>query len=336
MVSTEPTARADWGTPGVVMDIDLAGMAVALPGRVEPVDVILERSGSTIGERRMFAKVYGLRDSPTLADGEVMEDLLVRAGRAALAGGTASLVLYGHTMLMAETDLCGGFPDRLRAELDLSHARFYGVSHINCASVLRSIEFARRYLGRPGADPQDRVLVLGGDQGSVADGARVIPATTVSGDAAIGVLVQGPAATTRPRYRCLANAASRDTRFHRNMRMTAHEAGLFARSCSSQVLDTVRRAAAAAGLGMADIDWVLPHLNNRMFWRTFSIETGIARERICLDLMSERGHSFGADALMAMEHADRAGRLRPGDHCALIAIGQGAYFQAMIVEYLGD
>jgi 3-oxoacyl-[acyl-carrier-protein] synthase-3 len=73
-----------------------------------------------------------------------------------------------------------------------------------------------------------------------------------------------------------------------------------------------------------------------MFWRTFSIQSGIPRDKICLDLMPETGHSFGADALMAMEHADRIGRLQPGDRCALIAIGQGAYFQAMIIEVLAD
>ena len=46
----------------------------------------------------------------------------------------------------------------------------------------------------------------------------------------------------------------------------------------------------------------------------------------------EDAASVGADALMALDHADRAGRLRPGDVCALIAIGQGAYFQALVVS----
>ncbi|RKN05114.1 3-oxoacyl-[acyl-carrier-protein] synthase III C-terminal domain-containing protein [Streptomyces radicis] len=314
------------------MTIGLSRVAVRLPGRSEPVDDILARAGCGTLERRMFAKVYGLRASPTLAPGERMEDLLAEAGLAALDGGTASLVLYGHTLLMAEGDLGDDFPGRLRARLGLGGGRFYGMSHVNCASVLRCVEYARRYLRRPGAGRDERVLVLGGDQGSVNDGARYIPGTTVSGDAAVGVVVH----TGRARYRYVAGAGARDARFHRNMRMTADEVALFNRVCSEQVVDTVRRAAEAAGTPVDRIDWVMPHLSNRMFWRTFSAQSGVPRERICLDLMAERGHNFGGDALMALEHADRTGLLRPGQRCALVAIGQGAYTQAAIVEVVDD
>ncbi len=319
-----------------ITNVGLSRVAVQLPQGVEPVDDIMVRAGRGVLERKMFTKVYGLRDIPTLAEGEQMEDLLVAAGREALAGGTADLVLYGHTMLMGETDLCGEFPDRLRARLGLTDSRFYGLSHINCASVLRCVELARSYLARPGAGPDERVLVLGGDQGSVADDARVIAGTTVSGDCAAAVLVHAPAAAARPRYRYLAGAGGRDVRFHRSIRMTAEENALFAKVCSMQVVDTLHRALDKVGLTVESLDWVLPHLNNKMFWRTFSSDAGVPRDRICMDLIPERGHSFGADALMAMEHADRMGRLHAGDLCALIAIGQGAYFQAMIIEVLED
>jgi 3-oxoacyl-[acyl-carrier-protein] synthase-3 len=310
------------------MSTGLSRVAVALPSRSEPVDDVLLRSGAGPMERRMFKKVYGLRDSPTLAEGERMEDLLAEAGRAALGGGDAALVLYGHTLLMAEQDLGGDFPDRLRSRLGLGGSRFFGLSHVNCASVLRCVEYARRFLRRPGAVPGERVLVLGGDQGSVNDEARYIRGATVSGDAAVGVLVVGGA----PRYRYLGGACARDARFHRNMRMTAEEFGLFNRACSEQTVRTVLEAARSAGLTADRIDWVMPHLSNRMFWSTFSSRSGIPKDRICLELMPELGHNFGGDALLALEHAERTGRLRPGDRCALVAIGQGAYVQVAIVE----
>jgi 3-oxoacyl-[acyl-carrier-protein] synthase-3 len=94
----------------------------------------------------------------------------------------------------------------------------------------------------------------------------------------------------------------------------------------------VRRAAHDAGIATGQIDWVLPHLSNRMLWTGFSKDSGIAWDRICLDLLAERGHNFGIDALMGLEHAERCGRLRPGDRCALVAVGQGAYVQSVIVE----
>jgi 3-oxoacyl-[acyl-carrier-protein] synthase-3 len=317
------------------MTFTLSRMSVRLPGRMEPVDDILLRNKRGLTERRMFSKVYGLRQSPTLAPGERMERLLTSAGRDALraagTGGEVGLILYGHTLLTQEFGYRGGFPDRLRADLGLRGARFYGVSHINCTSVLRSVEMARTYLSRPGAAAHDSVLVIGGDHGSINDSSRFVPGMTVGGDAALAFLVRG-GENPGARYRYLAGAVGRDTRFYRNLRMSEAEFALFGKVCCQSAVDTVRRAAGEAGLGLEDIDWVMPHLSNRMFWRTFAAESGIARDKICLDLIPEQGHNFGTDALMALDHADRTGRLRPGQRCALVSLGQGAYFQVVLVE----
>ena len=326
---------ADAGAAASAPGIGLSRVAVRLPGRVESVDGILERAGSGLKERRIFAKLHGLRDSPTLAEDERLEDLLVQAGRAALDGRPAQLVLYGHTLLLMEPDLCGAFRDRLRERLGLPGVPFTGVSHINCTSVLRAVELARRFLNRPGADPAERVLVLGGDQGSRHEHARVVPGLTVAGDTVAAVLVQGPGAG-RARYRYLGGALVRDARFHRNLRMSPAQATAFAEAVRVQVVHSVRGAARAAGLELEQLDWVMPHLSNRTMWRGFSNDAGFPWDRICLDLVAERGHNYGVDALMALEHADRTGRLSPGDRCALVAVGQGMYIQTLIVEVLED
>jgi 3-oxoacyl-[acyl-carrier-protein] synthase-3 len=203
--------------------------------------------------------------------------------------------------------------------------------------VLRSVELARRYLYRPGADPAGRVLVLGGDQGSAnSDLDRYITGTTVTGDCAVAFTVQRAEGRHRHRYRYLAGASSRDTRFFQTSGMSPENAGLFQKVCSEQAAETLDRAARAAGLSMDRLDWVMLHFSNLMFTRAFSSHSGIPRDRICMDLLPERGHNFGADALIALEHADRSGRLRPGDRCALVAIGLGAYFQAIIAEVVDE
>ncbi|HEU5425707.1 MAG TPA: 3-oxoacyl-[acyl-carrier-protein] synthase III C-terminal domain-containing protein [Actinocrinis sp.] len=324
------------------MDVGLSRIAVQLPGRMESVDDILTRTGHGPAERKMFARIYGLNQSPTLAEGESTEDLLAAAGRTALGGGTAELVLYGHTLLTQEFGYRGGFPDRLRKQLDLPDAAFYGISHINCVSVLRAVELARRYLARPQATAQERVLVLGGDHGSISDHSRLIRRTTVGGDGAVGFTVQrnsdgdSDTGSRRPRYRYSAGASGRDARFHRSLGMSDAEFALFGKVCAEGAVETVQRAARAAGLTADRLDWVMPHLSNRMFWRAFCAASGIAKDRIALDLIGEQAHNFGCDALMALEHADRQGRLRPGDRCALVSLGQGAYFQVVIVEVAED
>jgi 3-oxoacyl-[acyl-carrier-protein] synthase-3 len=310
--------------------IGLSKVAVRLPGRSEPVQDILQRAGRDAMERKMFAKIHGLRQSPTLADHERMEDLFVAAGRAALDGGPAGLVLYGHTMLTQEFGLRGGFPDRVRSRLGLSESRFFGLSHVNCTSVLRSVEFARRYLAR---HPDERVLVLGGDHGSVHDMARVIPGIAIGGDGVVGLMVT---AAGRQRYRYVTGVTSRDVRFHRNMRMSPREAEEFSKVCCDETVRTLLRAVEAAGMTVDELDWVLPHLSNRMFWGSVSRRAGIPREKVLLDLIPLCGHNFGADALMALDHADRTGRLRPGDRCALVSVAQGAYFHTAIIEVEED
>jgi 3-oxoacyl-[acyl-carrier-protein] synthase-3 len=315
-------------------------MSVRLPGRMEQVDDILVRNGCSTTERRMFGKVYGLRRSPMLAPGERMADLLAAVGREALGKAKASLILYGHTLPAQEFGNSDGFATWLRAQLGLPGVPMYGISHLYCASVLRAVDLARTFLQSPQGGSAGPVLVLAGDHGSIDDTTRLVKRMTVCGDAALALTVTAPGRQARgapdapARYRYLASAADRDTRFYRNKRMSDAEFALFGKVCCEQAVAVLRRAAAAAGLGLDDLDWVMPHLSNAMFWRTFASVSGIPQERICLALLPEQGHNFGADALMALGRADRDGHLRPGQRCALIALGQGAYMRVVIVEVL--
>ncbi|WP_433271693.1 3-oxoacyl-[acyl-carrier-protein] synthase III C-terminal domain-containing protein [Actinosynnema sp. CS-041913] len=310
------------------MTLGLSGVRVAVPARSEPVSDILARNGRPASEQRLFTKIYELRDSPTLEPGARFEDLLVDVGRRTLGGDGADLVLYGHTLLYQEHLYRPGFADRVRTGLGLPDVPFYGLSHVACTSVLRAVEVAGRFLSRPGAQAGERVLVLGGDHGSACDRSRVVPSTTVMGDAAVGFLV----GRDTGRYRYLGGAGSRDTRFHRSLRMTAEDTALFWSVCADLLIATVDAALTKAGLTRSEVDWVMPHLSNGMFWRSFSRASGIARDRIRLELLPERGHTFGVDALAALDHLDRSGGLAAGDKCLLVSIGQGAYFQVAVVE----
>jgi 3-oxoacyl-[acyl-carrier-protein] synthase III len=314
----------------------LSQVSVGFPRGSERVDRVLERAGYSAAERRVFARLHGLRDTPTLAPDESMEDLLVGAGREALAGRGADIVLYAHSHVVQEFASRPGFAQRLRAALGVPEAEFYGISHINCVGMLRAVEIARRYHARPGARPEDRVLVLGGDQGSYDDSARVIPGVSVGGDAAAAVVVHSSQSRHLPRYRYVSGGALRDHRFHRGLRMTQEELTLYPRACLDHLATVLREAAHQAGLRVTDLNWIMPDLASAAFWRNFCRAAGVDRDRLCLDLLPVRGHNYGIDALSALRHADLTGRLRPGDRCALVALGAGAYVQVVVVEVLGD
>ena len=317
-------------------DVGLSRVSVQFPRGNESVDRVLERAGYSAFERRVFAKFHGLRDTPTLAPGERMEDLLVGAGREALAGRGVDVVLYAHSQVVQEFAIRPGFARRLLAGLGVPGAEFYGISHINCVSMLRAVEVARRYHARPGAGPGDRVLVLGGDQGSYDDSARIIPGVTVAGDAAAAVVVHPPRSQESSRYRYLSGGAVRDDRFHRVLRMTQEELTRYAKACLGYVATVLHEAAGRAGLRVTDLDWIMPDLTSATFWRDFCRAAGVERDRVCLDLLPVRGHNFGIDAMSALWHADLTGRLRHGDRCALIAVGAGAYVQVVVVEVVGE
>jgi 3-oxoacyl-[acyl-carrier-protein] synthase-3 len=314
----------------------LSRVSVRFPRGSESVDRVLERAGYSVIERRIFSRLHGLRDTPTLAAGERMEDLLVGAGREALAGGGADVVLYGHSHLVQDFAIRPGFARRLCAALGVPRAEFYGISHLNCVSMLRAMEVARWYHARPGARPSDRVLVLGGDQGSCDDSARIIPRVSVAGDAAAAVVVHSSRGREPSRYRYLSSGALRDQRFHRHLRMTQQELTLYTKACLRHVATVLHQATDRAGLRVPDLDWIMPDLTNATFWRSFCRAAGVERDRVCLDLLPERGHNFGIDALSALRHADLTGRLRHGDRCALIALGAGAYVQVVVVEVMGE
>lgn len=314
----------------------LSRVSVRLPRGTESVDRILERAGRSPVERRVFEKFHGLRATPTLAPDERMEDLLADAGRAALAGRGADVVLYAHSHVVQEFSARPGFARRLCTALGVPEAEFYGVSHINCVSVLRAVEIARRYHARSGARPTDRVLVIGGDQGSVGDAARIIPNVTVSGDAAAAVVVHSARGHEAPRYRYLSGAALRDHRFHQALRMTRDEQALYPKACLGHLATILNEAAGRARLRVTDIDWIMPDLSSAMLWRNFCRAADVELKRVCLDLLPVRGHNYGIDALSALQHADLTGRLRQGDRCALMALGPGAYFQVILVEVAGE
>ncbi|GAB3465390.1 3-oxoacyl-[acyl-carrier-protein] synthase III C-terminal domain-containing protein [Actinophytocola sediminis] len=312
------------------MNVALSRMTIGMPSRTEPVADILARNDHSVAQRRMFERVYQLRQSPTLGEGEQMADLLVRTGKRALRDRRADLVLYGHTLQIQPFARDGGFAGRVRAGLGLGEVPFFGVSHVACTSVLRSVELAGRFLSRDERAGDECVLVLGGDQGSVSDRTRIVPGMTVGGDAAVGFLIER--AERGGRYRVRSTASGRDTRFRRSLRMSADELRLFGAVCADQLLATVDRALAGAGLSRVDVDWVMPHLSNAMFWKTVSAKSGIAMSKFRTELLPVQGHNFGTDALMALDHADRAGDLRAGQRCVLISLGQGAYYQVVVIE----
>ncbi len=314
------------------MTVAMSPISARVPGELDSVTDLLARHQRSPMEQRLFTRVFKLEKSPRLSPGERMLDLILDAGREALAGRQADMVFYGHTLLVQPFGHRDEFVPEVRRRLGLPGVPVYGISHIACTSVLRAADLAYRFLTRPNATDDDAVLVLGGDQGSMASTLRIMPGFAVCGDAAAAFVMR----RGEGRYRYLGSAATRDTRFHRNSRMTEQEAKLFGATSSANVAAVVDAALARTGLERSDVDWIMPHMANPMMWRRVSRDLCIPMEKIYLEQLSDQGHVFGVDGLLALAHADRAGRVAPGARCVLVALAQGAFFHATVVEVMAD
>jgi 3-oxoacyl-[acyl-carrier-protein] synthase-3 len=313
------------------MDIGLSEIAVMVPDSRDQVAGILARSGADAFTQRLFTGMYKLSESPSWDEEDTLDGLLIDVGRRVPGHKAVNLVLYGHTLSMQEAALRPDFVRGVRAGLGLAPSvPFYGISGVGCASLLRSLEVGSQYL-RAASEHGD-VLVLGADMGSAIEAGRIVPQMTVMGDSAVALTLS----RENYRYRYLGSAVRKDLRFHKGVRMTMEESREFARQCVDLVVGAMEAAMTKAGLTLQDVDWVMPHLANAMLWSSFARRSGIPHQRIVLDLISSDGHTYGTDALKSLRSADDSGRLKAGDRCALVSIGQGFYIHVAVVEVVGE
>jgi 3-oxoacyl-[acyl-carrier-protein] synthase III len=320
---------------GTVVRVSVSRLTVGRRGPARSVNEYLSPSGWSGAATHPPSAAVDLKVCPVLDTGDNLENLLVAVGTQALHDDPVGLILYGHALLGPRFGADPGFADRVRAGLGLSGVPFFGISQVAGTAVLQALDYARRYLDRQAtydAFGYDSVLVLGGDQGGTVDSARPAPGSTSLGDAAVAFLVR----PDHGRYRYLGGATARDPRFHRGQRLDATERHLFDQVCGERLLACARDALRTAGLRVGDIDWVMPQAGTALCWQTFARGIGIAPDRICLPEIPVGGHTLGVDALVALAGADRVGRLSPGDRCLLVAIGEGAYFQASVVQVTTD
>ena len=87
-----------------------------------------------------------------------------------------------------------------------------------------------------------------------------------------------------------------------------------------------------AGLGMADVDWVVPHQANRRILDATARKLGLAPERVVITV-DEHANTSAASVPLALDVAVRDGRIKRGDLIVLEAMGGGFTWGAAVVRY---
>jgi 3-oxoacyl-[acyl-carrier-protein] synthase-3 len=94
----------------------------------------------------------------------------------------------------------------------------------------------------------------------------------------------------------------------------------------------ILEALEAAGLGVDEIDHLIPHNLNRKSWEILARIVGIPLEKIYTENIPRIGHVVASDNVINFLDASDAGRIKRGDKVALFVMGFGAHWNCLVLE----
>jgi 3-oxoacyl-[acyl-carrier-protein] synthase III len=304
-------------------DLVLASVGTFLPDREVRAEEVLEDHGLSAAQIQVFRRIHGL-DRLRLDPGLGLLELLLPAARSALSrAGTPDrirYVVYAHALEQAAPT--GVEPaQELAAELGLTDADAFAVSRHNCAQALTTIDLAGELLRAEGEEG-DRALVVAGDR---------VFSPLMQLDYGLGQLLADGAAA------CVVSLGGHGDviRAHAVSGDPDPAAGPVrppAQVGPERLAATMLRALDEAGLALDDIDLVIPHNVNLTFWRQTAKVLGIPLERIFLENVARYSHCFAADPLINHHTLDHEGRLAPGHHYLMAAVGVGGSYAATVLS----
>jgi 3-oxoacyl-[acyl-carrier-protein] synthase-3 len=99
------------------------------------------------------------------------------------------------------------------------------------------------------------------------------------------------------------------------------------------VLDEVaRETVAAAGLSVADIDWLVPHQANVRILQATGRKLGLPPEKVIVTV-DRHANTSAASVPLALDVAVRDGRIREGHRVMLQGVGGGFTWGAVLVQF---
>jgi 3-oxoacyl-[acyl-carrier-protein] synthase-3 len=323
-----PTAAAGPGAARVRVGTEIAGLGIAVPETVVANAAIAARLGI---DESWIVQRTGISERRIAAEGERVSGLAAAAGERALAAsGVAAadldLVLVATT---SNDDLMPGASPRVATAIGTERA---GTIDLNaaCTGFVSGLALACGQIesGRAASvllvgaeimsritDPEDR-----GTAAVFADGAGAVVLRGAE-QGRIGPIVLG------------SDGEQADlvltTRAEGITRMQGHDTF---RHAVDRMAEASTEAAAAAGLGLAEIDLFVYHQANARILRSVGERLELPTERV-LDSIHHFGNTSAASIPLALEDARLAGDLEPGANVLIAAFGAGLTWGATVVEW---
>jgi 3-oxoacyl-[acyl-carrier-protein] synthase-3 len=98
------------------------------------------------------------------------------------------------------------------------------------------------------------------------------------------------------------------------------------------MLRAAQKALEQAGLGIEDIACVIPHQANMRIIEAIADRLGIPVEKFYVNL-DRYGNTSAAAVAIALDEANRSGRIKPGDYILMVVFGGGLTWAGTVIEW---
>jgi len=288
----------------------------------------------------------GIRERRIAAPEQATSDLAAHAARAAMenAGITAEEV---DLIIVATVTPDMFFPSTscfVQQKIGATHAACFDVSAA-CAGFLYALEIAQQFIT---SHTYDTILVIGAEKlSSIVDwtdrntcvlfgdgagaavlrhrgGSHGVVSTYMASDGALADILYIPGGGSRHPITG-ENADQRLNCIKMNGKETYKHA-------VTSMLDAANRALAEANLDASDLACIIPHQANLRIIEAIADRMEVPMERFMVNL-DRFGNTSAAAVAIALDEANRTGRMKEGDYILLIVFGGGLTWASSVIQW---
>ena len=318
----------------------IIGTGAYLPARVVSNDELaltVDTSDAWIAERT------GIRQRHIAAEGEFTSDLAMAAARAALERAEVGPKQIDMVVVATSTP-DNTFPacaTAVQRKLGALRAAAFDVQAV-CSGFIYALAVASNFLT---LNQARTALVIGSETFSRLLDWKDRRTCVLFGDGAGAVVLRAERGTGTPFDRgVLATHLGSDGRHYEDLyvdggpsstgttghlRMNGRE--VF-RHAINQLTAATRHVLEQVGMGVEDVDWLVPHQANIRILEGVARRLAIAPERV-LVTVDRHANTSAASIPLALAEAAADGRIRPGDLVLMEAIGGGLTWGAALARF---
>jgi len=281
----------------------------------------------------------GIRQRHIAADGELASDMAFEASRQAIAAAGLAPEELG-LIVVATTTPDMVFPSTaciLQSKLGIRGSPAFDVQAV-CSGFVYALAIADLYIRAghcryaliAGSEVYSRIL-------DWSDRATCV----LFGDGAGAVVLAGSEAPGLLAVRLHADGSHRDLLAVpgqvcaggvRGRPFVTMEGNVVFKFAVKVMAEVVEEVLSEAGLNKERIDWLVPHQANIRIIEATAKKLGLPMERVVVAL-DRHANTSAASIPLALDEAVRDGRIRPGQHVLLEAVGGGFTWGACLVKW---